>query len=411
MSSSRPSGHPLRTRRVRFGLLIAVAALSLSGLAIVPAAAQDPGDPAALGAGWLAGQMVDGERFETTFDGVVYPDHGLTIDAALGFAAAGAADTAGSAAADWLGRDGNTSAYTGDEAAGEAYAGPIAKLALLAQVRGLDPTSFGNENSDLIARLESLEAGDGWFEDRASWPGFEPRGFTNSIGQSLAIIVLHRQPGTDPSVASVDLLVESQCADGGFSLDLQPDPADCVSGPDTTAFAVQALLAVGRTVEAEAGLDHLVSSQHAGGGFSAPDSGTPNANSTGTAGQALRAGGRLDAAVAAEEFVIALQQGCEADPAAHGAIAFDAGGFDESTAPRATAQALLAFAPAGLAELTSDGAAAGAPTLDCPAGGPGPAPSDPGDPEATRAAAPSGPGPDTVGVPAVAVVAQPTYTG
>jgi hypothetical protein len=414
MSRPAPSGLPARTSRRVAALISATAAsVLLLGTAVLPAAAQPTSEPAAAAAGWLARQMVDGERFEVTFSGTVYPDHGLTADAALGFAAAGTADDAGAAATAWLGRSGTTTTYIGDDGAGESYAGPTAKLGLLAQVRGDDPTSFGEDGIDLIGRLEALEDPDGRFADQTPWGD----DYSNSIGQSLAIIVLHRQPGTAPTAAAVDLLLQSQCDDGGFALELQPDPGDCVSGPDTTAFAVQALLAVGRTSEADAGLTHLEATQDGNGGFTAPDSGTANSNSTGTAGQALRAGGRSGAADAAVTFLEGLQQGCDAPEADRGGIAFDAGGFDAATAPRATAQALLAFSPVGLAELTNAGASAEAPVLDCPAEG-GPEPTTTTTPPAPEAVdeGTGAPGPTATTTPgtappAVAVRAHPTFTG
>jgi hypothetical protein len=392
MPSSALSGRPVRSPRRRVAASVLVASLVM-GVAALPAGARAPGDEAAVAAGWLARQFVDGERLETTFDGNAFPDQGLTIDAVLGFAAAGAADDAAGAATSWLARSENTSMYIGDPAFGEAYAGPTAKLALLAQVRGLDPTSFGEDGVDLIARLESLEQPNGRFADQTSFGDF-----SNSIGQSLAVIVLARQPGTDPSAASIDLLLESRCADGGFALDLEPGPSDCLSGADTTAFAAQALLAAGRTSEAEAALDHLAATQDASGGFAAPDGG-PNANSTGVAAQALRAGGRDQQADAAEAFLLDLQQGCDAPEAAQGGIAFDAGDFDGTTAVRATAQALLGFAPAGLEALSAEGANAAAPAPACPVtGGPGPVP--PGE-EPPPGTAP----------PAAPVAAVPTFTG
>ena len=72
-------------------------------------------------AGWLARQMADGERLETEFGGVKYPDQGLTIDAVFAFAAARNADDYSDRAIAWLAKPEISSAYLGTD--GEAYAG------------------------------------------------------------------------------------------------------------------------------------------------------------------------------------------------------------------------------------------------------------------------------------------------
>ena len=130
-----------------------LAALTLAAPAT--AASAHPGvDRAGAAAGWLARQLVDGERFEVVFDGVAYPDQGLTLDAVFAFAAAGVADDFGTRALDWVTRPDVRDGYVGDGGT-EAYAGATAKLALAVQVRGGDPTDVGGV--DLIARLRGLD--------------------------------------------------------------------------------------------------------------------------------------------------------------------------------------------------------------------------------------------------------------
>ncbi|RQX27337.1 peptidase, partial [Micromonospora chalcea] len=82
-------------RRSRHRLLALLCGV-LAALTLTTPAVAAP-DRAALtrpeaAAGWLARQLVDGERFEAVFDGVAYPDQGLTLDAVFAFAAAGVAD-------------------------------------------------------------------------------------------------------------------------------------------------------------------------------------------------------------------------------------------------------------------------------------------------------------------------------
>lgn len=308
---------------------------------------------AGAAAGWLARQLVDGDHFEVDFGGQTFPDQGLTIDAVFAFATAKVADDHAAAAMQWLARPDILTGYIGDGAA-ESYAGATAKLALAVQVRGDDPTGFGGV--DLIARLRDLEQPSGRFRDRSQFGDF-----SNMFSQALAILALERTSGGAPE-ESATFLAGSQCPDGGFPV--QFDQPMCTSEADATAMAVPALIAAGRFGAASAGLDWLVSQQRADGGFASAD-GTVNANSTGLAGQALRAGWRIFAAAKAKRFLIGLQVGCDGPAADRGAVAFTTGGFDPATATRATAQAVLGMAGAGFPHLTATGSRSTAPTLAC----------------------------------------------
>lgn len=320
-----------------------------------PAAAADPTTHhrAGAAAGWLARQLVDGDHFEVDFGGQTFPNQGLTIDAVFAFAAAKVADGHAAAAMQWLAQPDILTGYIGDGAV-ESYAGATAKLALAVQVRGNDPTSFGGV--DLIDRLRDLEQPSGRFRDQSQFGDF-----SNMFGQSLAILALERTSGGAPATA-VSFLAGSQCPDGGFPI--QFDQPTCTSEVDATAMAVPALIAAGRSGAAAAGLDWLVSVQQADGGFASAD-GTVNANSTGLAGQALRAGWRIFAAAKAKRFLVGLQVGCDGPAADRGAVAFTAGGFDPATATLATAQAVLGMAGAGFPHLTAAGSRSTAPILAC----------------------------------------------
>ncbi|MEH1100529.1 peptidase [Micromonospora sp. CPCC 205561] len=311
-------------------------------------------DRADAAAGWLARQLVDGERLEVVFDGVAYPDQGLTLDAVFAFAAAGVADTAGARALAWVTRPDVRDGYVGDGAT-EAYAGATAKLALAVHVRGGDPGDVGGV--DLVARLRSLQSPGGRFSDRSAYGDY-----SNAFSQSFAILALERTAQGVPPAAA-DWLAGTRCADGGYPV-LPAQPV-CASDVDATALAVQALRVAGRSADAAAGLHWLLSVQRADGGFADP-AGTPNANSTGLAAQALRDGGRLLAWGRARSFLAGLQVGCAGAPADRGAVDFDGGAFDPGTATRATAQAVLGLTGTGYARLTSAGAAPGAPLPPCP---------------------------------------------
>nr|BEK63297.1 hypothetical protein KPHV_05240 [Kitasatospora purpeofusca] len=312
--------------------------------------------PDAAAAGWLARQLVNGDHFESVFDGTVYPDQGLTIDAVLAFAAAGSADPAAARATAWLARPDILAGYLGDGTT-EAYAGATAKLLLAAEVRDTSPSAFGGV--DLPARLRSLLTPSGRFSDRSQWGDY-----SNAFGQSLALIALQRTPGGAPASA-VDFLAAAQCADGGFPIAFgQPT---CTADTDATALAAQALAATGRSAKAKAGLDWLTAHQNTDGGFAAAGATTSNANSTGLATSALLPGGRFISGLKGWSSLVKLQQGCSADPAVRGAVAYDASGFNPANVTRATAQAVLGLSGQGLAGLSAHGARPSAPTLACPA--------------------------------------------
>jgi hypothetical protein len=324
------------------------------GAGMAQAAPAEAAAPAA--AGWLARQLVDGNHLETTFGGTSYPDQGLTADAVLAFDAAGVAQDAAAAAAGWLAGDTVLPAYVGDGDT-ESYPGALAKISLVALAQGADPAAFGGV--DLIARLRARQDGaSGRFSDKSQYGDF-----SNAITQSLAIIALLRSGSSAAELAKpVDFLQASRCQNGGFPL--QFGAATCASDVDATSYVVQALLAAGRDVSAT--LDFLQDVQDTGGGFrgSGPTN-VVNANSTGIAAQALRAGGRGDPADDAVAFLARQQVGCTGPAQQRGAIAYDDKGFDAGSAPRATAEALYGLTGVGLAEIDNSGATAEAPTLDC----------------------------------------------
>jgi len=335
--------------RIRAALAGTLAVLTVSTLLATPASATAPQTLNRVDAasGWLAVDELPGEPAR---GGVAYPDAGLTVDALFSFAAAKSVGANGAAAAAWLAQPAITAGYVGDGT--EAYAGATAKLALAAQVRGLDPTNFGGV--DLLTRLRGLQAPSGRFADRSGYGDY-----SNAFSQSFALIALDRAGGAP--AAAVSFLVGSRCADGGFPM--QFAQATCESDVDATAMAVQALTATGRWAAATAGARWLVGAQASDGSFSYY--GSANANSTGLAAQALVASGRLGAWLKARQFLIGLQVGCSGAVADRGAIAYTAAGFDPSTARRATAQALPGAAGVGFGTLSAAGSVPAAPVLAC----------------------------------------------
>ena len=338
----------LRQRVAVFLITVAVGCTALTAPAL---AASAPTKPQAA-SGWLARQMVKGSHFVTVFDGVTYPAQGETIDAILAFAATKSANGYGERAIGWLEGSSVLSDYIG--AGAESYAGATAKLALAAEVRGVNPAKFGPAN--LIARLAKLLAKSGRYSDHSAFGDF-----SNAFSQSLAIIALSRHGGA-PAKA-VTFLISSECKNGGFPLDFGQQT--CVSDTDSTALAAQALLAAGHRAAADRGLWWLAHVQQSNGGLDAAGGTRPNANTTGLAGQAFAAAGWFRPAARAKKFLTGLQVGCSAPSAQRGALTYDSTGFAASTAVDATAQGILGLADVSLAKLSAKGSGSGAPRLAC----------------------------------------------
>jgi hypothetical protein len=348
-----------RARAAVFLITAAVgcAALTAPALAAQPAAPAKTAAPtrAQAASGWLARQLVKGSHFVTVFDGTTYPAQGETIDALLAFAATKTASGAQTRAIDWLEGSSVLSNYIG--AGTESYAGATAKTALAAEVAGLNPAKFGKVN--LIARLGRLLTKSGRYSDHSAYGDY-----SNAFSQSLAIIALSRDGGA-PAKA-VTFLLSTECKNGGFPLDF--GQKTCVSDPDSTALAAQALLATGHRAAADRGLwwlAYIQTTEKGSGGINATGGTTPNANTTGLAGEAFAAAGWKVPAAKAATFLDSLQRGCSAPAAQHGALAYDKTGFAASTAVDATAQGILGLADIPLATISGHGSAADAPTLGC----------------------------------------------
>jgi hypothetical protein len=338
--------HVIRWTRRTASAVLAVATLALLAPTSAALAAPVTDDPVEAAAGWLATQLVDDERIETTFDGATYPDQGLTADTVFALAGAGVAAGEIEDTTDWL--EEQTGTYTGTEN-DEVYAGAVAKLLIVADVTGRD-TVFGGE--DLVALLEGRQDEEGRFRDDSPWGDF-----SNTITQSLALIALQRVDGVSPSEEAVTYLGGQACDDGSFPEVL--DPGTCSGAVDATAFAIQAASAVGATGVVEAAGAWLVDEQAGDGSF---DGDSPaNANSTGLAAAALEVAGETVAAGEARDFVLSLQEGCDA--AEPGSLRFTAD--DPGDRTRATAQALPGLTATSLVTVSADGAGSEVPVLDC----------------------------------------------
>ncbi|WP_158716286.1 prenyltransferase/squalene oxidase repeat-containing protein [Blastococcus sp. Marseille-P5729] len=319
-------------------------------------------------AAYLAAQLADGDdHLSSEFEGDSFPDHGLTLDAVLALDAAGVAQDQADASTKWLAA--NIADYVGT--GGETYANAAGKALFFAAARGENPTSFGG--LDLVALVTSTEGArePGRYSDISS-----TEDYSNNIGQSFAILGLSRA-GAAVNEPAVQYLRSQQCGDGGFQL--APTGGECLSDPDATAMAVQALIAVAGADDDDVteGLDYLAATQREDGGFGGGSTTEgPNANSTGLAAAALTAGGRTEEAGAAHDYLAALQHTCTSgETDLTGVVSYDQAGYDaaQQDGPvdqdaRATAQAVMGLADTSLLTVTAGGDAT-TPQVSCAAEG------------------------------------------
>jgi len=365
-TSSQPTA--TRRRRTATRVLAAVAALTVVPTLIVAAAglaaAKTTTNRADAGAGWLGRQLPADHIVKSGS----FADFGLTADTVLALDSAKVGRVAARNATRALKT--HVLAYTGGGDRAEFYAGSFAKLLNVAAAQHkADPRNFGtSDRRNLIANLRSLECGSG---SRARCPGADKGrfsdvsafgDFSNTIGQSLALIGLARTTANGPSKASVAYLRHQQCPNGAFPLELSS--AGCTPSVDATAFAVQALLATGRKKATAAALDGagwLKQNQNPNGSFTG--NAVHNTNTTGLAAQALRVAGRAKAAAKAVTWIRSLQVGCGGKVANRGKVKYakHAGGDPI----RATSQAVPALAGVGLAAISNLGSTRGLPTLRC----------------------------------------------
>jgi LPXTG-motif cell wall-anchored protein len=191
--------------------------------------------------------------------------------------------------------------------------------------------------------------------------------------QSLAVLAI-LEGGDQPSDEAVQWLLDQQCADGGFmSFNptpskpcLAPDPVN-FAGEDTnsTALAVQALLALGRTSQAADAVDFLTDARGSDGGWPYVPGGDSDPNSTGVVLMALSAAGQA-VDQDAVDYTAGIQVACSGDPADQGGIttAWSGGAPDVL----ATVQAVPGVAGLHLVDLppASDPWADDAPAFTCP---------------------------------------------
>ena len=363
--------HPVRLTRLVSALAVAMLAAPVAVLASPATAgaatAAVTRDRADAAAGWLTRQL---DPATHTVLGKFGPDYGLTADVVLALDAAGSGQATARAATRALST--HVLAYTAFGDPKERYAGAFAKLLVVSAAQKsarISPRAFGaGPRKNLVAGVRALECGtavrtDCSARDKGRFADISAFGdFSNTFGQSLALIGLQRTTSTGPSSASIGFLRKQQCADGSFPESFHA--ATCTGSVDATGFAVQALTAVGgskASSSAQRAGRWLRTKQHADGSFTA--NGTRNANTTGIAAQALAVLGRDVEAAKARIFLRHLQVLCGGKAADRGKVRYDRKGGGEPV--RATAQAVPALAGTTLADVTSRGAVRAADTLAC----------------------------------------------
>jgi hypothetical protein len=245
-----------------------VVAFASTGSAAVPSARS--------GASWLASQQESDGGFELAdFPGFETPDavlaiaaaaQGSTWDVCTARTALAEVRTAGLTGLDALD---DLAEQQGDDVGIAAKLIVLDVLPLGLDARDFDPSGDSAAPVDLLATVLAAARPDGQFKV----------GALNAT--ALSVIALHEAQGvvTAPSLTYLD---DVQTADGSWHY----------GDVDTTALALQALLAVGRSTSDATvveGFAYLARAQNADGSWNAY--GTPDPNSTATALMALRAAG------------------------------------------------------------------------------------------------------------------------
>jgi hypothetical protein len=303
-----------RRRAVATAILLA-GTCALAGVSIPDAAASEGTGPNLIaGSAYLVapGNLIAGHYYES-FPGTA--DFGFTIDGALALAATGDDDPALGKIVAFIDDDGKDPSgatindWTGIGTA-NASGGAIGKEALLAEVTGGDPRSFGGHN--LIAALDASvcarpSAGSNLNANPACPAAGSYLHTTSVFDQALGIIAQLRAGQVSEAAAPIAYLESLTGANGSFPSVIPPS-----GGPDvdSTAMAVMALeLSHGARAAADvmAGLTWIASQQEHNGGFLS--AGAESVNSTGLAIQALmlRAGIYRDRISAALAFLASQQ--------------------------------------------------------------------------------------------------------
>ncbi|MEU2458232.1 prenyltransferase/squalene oxidase repeat-containing protein [Streptomyces sp. NPDC012473] len=300
-------------------------------------------DTAAAAAAWISSALKDGER--VVDDGADTPNYLLTTEAAYALAAAdGENATLGKVTAFLAAHTDDYAFPSGTDQAPDATA--AARLALVAEATEADPRAFGGH--DLIAGLVDNVCAAGP-DSGDPTPGCTAEGDFRNVtygdGQALALLAVLRADAVPPA-ETAERLTQLQCDDGGVTSILIRPGENCDGDPATTGLAALALHEAGGQEAAVAkARTYLKKAQGENGAFpgytGAP---TGSINATAYAAQALRALGDTAHAAAAVSWLSREQlEG--------GGFGFEEGATDPAL--YATGPAVLAGAGTDLARLTT----------------------------------------------------------
>lgn len=271
-----------------------------------------------LSSDWLANQVSDGLITNTMDMGKgpqSYTDYGLSVDVARTLIAVDQHPEVVAEIADAV--SGEADSYLSPGFGTKTSAGAVAKLILLADETGADPTDFGGQ--DLVALLEDRTAdsglGAGRLSDEVDTKTQDAADYANVFVQAYAVQALSVAESPEAKPAT-EYLLSQQCSDGGFRQMLGEAEADkqaCTDDPkatsdvDATAIAIIALddqaddPKVGQALDKATGW--LAQQQGEQGAFSESTGGVANTNTTGLAAQALASQDETDAAEQAAVLV------------------------------------------------------------------------------------------------------------
>lgn len=309
-----------------------------------------PGDvDLAAAAAWLKSTLTDGERIVD--DGADTPNYLLTTEVAYALAAA---DSKSGADSDSIAVDkivaflaAHTDDYAypaGKDEAPDATA--AARLALLAEITESDPARFGGH--DLVADLAENVCAAGP-ESGEPTPGCTAKGdFRNATyvdGQALSVLALLRADRTPPA-DTVARLTQVQCKDGGVTSILIRPGEYCDGVPATTGLVALVLKKAGGHDDAVAqARAYLKKTQRDDGAFPGYTGATTGSiAATAYAAEALRALGDTAEAEAAVGWLSRQQLD-------GGGFGFEEGATDPALYP--TPPAVLAGAHTDLTVLTA----------------------------------------------------------
>ncbi|MEU6046909.1 prenyltransferase/squalene oxidase repeat-containing protein [Streptomyces griseus] len=292
---------------------------------------------------WVSGQLRDGTQ--VVDEGSETPNDFLTTEAAYALAAANGKGAALDKVTAHLA--GRTEAYAypaGPDEAPDATA--AARLALLAESTEGDPRTFGGHDllGDLVEHV--CPAGP---DSGSPTPGCTAKGdFHGAMyadGQALAVLALLRG-GVEPPAGTVDRLTQLVCQNGSVTSILIRPGENCDGDPATTGLVALVLdEAGGQDAAVGKARTYLKKAQLESGAFPlSTGETTGSVTATAYAAQALRAlgdGGAADAAVS----WLSRQQHDD------GGFGFDESATDSALYP--TAPAVLAGTGTSLATLTT----------------------------------------------------------